>query len=71
MWQAPCPYGPAMKLIFDSLDAMLKEVRERKVEVVRVSPAISAGASLMTDAASRWPGNAGIFDDLFMTGLRG
>jgi hypothetical protein len=37
-----------MKLIFDSLDAMLKEVRERKVEVVRVSPAISAETGART-----------------------
>src|SRR5262245_64996240 len=29
-----------MKMLFDSLDAMLKELRDRKVTVVRISPAI-------------------------------
>jgi hypothetical protein len=29
-----------MKLLFDSLDALLGELRERKVQVVRVSPSI-------------------------------
>src|SRR5262245_8310909 len=29
-----------MKLLFESLDALLGELRERKVEVVRVSPAL-------------------------------
>jgi hypothetical protein len=29
-----------MKLLFDSLDAMLTELRDRKVTVVRISPAI-------------------------------
>jgi len=29
-----------MKLLFDSLDAILTELRERKVNVVRISPAI-------------------------------
>jgi len=31
-----------MKLIFDSLDALLAELRDRKVEVVRVSPAVTS-----------------------------
>src|SRR2546428_126646 len=31
-----------MKLIFDSLDALRTELRDRKVEVVRVSPAITS-----------------------------
>src|SRR5262245_48720941 len=39
-WQAPCPIGLPMKLLFDSLDAMLSELRNRKVTVVRISPAI-------------------------------
>ena len=30
----------AVKLLFDSLDALLAELRERKVEIVRVSPAL-------------------------------
>ena len=30
----------AVKLLFDSLDALLVELRDRKVEVVRVSPAL-------------------------------
>jgi hypothetical protein len=30
-----------VKLIFDSLDALLAELRDRQVEVVRVSPAIT------------------------------
>jgi hypothetical protein len=29
-----------MKLIFDSLDSLLAELRDRKVQVVRISPAI-------------------------------
>src|SRR5262245_66110528 len=29
-----------MKMLFDSLDAMLAELRDRKVAVVRISPAI-------------------------------
>ena len=32
--------APAVKLLFDSLDALLVELRDRKVEVVRVSPAL-------------------------------
>lgn len=31
-----------MKLIFDSLEAMVQELRDRKVEVVRISPAVQA-----------------------------
>jgi hypothetical protein len=30
-----------MKLLFDSLDALLAEVRDRKVEIVRISPALA------------------------------
>ena len=30
-----------MKLLFDSLDAFLVEMRDRKVEVVRISPALA------------------------------
>jgi hypothetical protein len=37
-----------MKLIFDSLDAMLGELRERKVEVVRISPVIHAETGART-----------------------
>jgi len=33
--------APAVKLLFDSLDALLVELRDRKVEVVRVSPAVA------------------------------
>ena len=29
-----------MKLLFDSLDALLAELRERKVQVVRISPCV-------------------------------
>jgi len=32
--------APAVKLLFDSLDALLVELRDRKVELVRVSPAL-------------------------------
>ena len=32
--------APAVKLLFESLDALLVELRDRKVEVVRVSPAL-------------------------------
>jgi hypothetical protein len=37
-----------MKLIFDSLDTMLSELRERKVEVVRISPVIQAETGART-----------------------
>jgi hypothetical protein len=37
-----------MKLIFDSLDAMLTELRERKVDVVRISPVIQAETGART-----------------------
>ncbi len=37
-----------MKLIFDSLDAMLSELRDRKVEVVRISPVIQAETGART-----------------------
>jgi hypothetical protein len=30
-----------MKLLFESLDAFLSEVRDRKVEIVRISPALA------------------------------
>ena len=30
-----------MKLLFDSLDAFLVEMRDRKVEIVRISPALA------------------------------
>lgn len=30
-----------MKLLFDSLDAFLAEIRDRKVAIVRISPALS------------------------------
>ena len=32
--------APVVKLLFESLDALLAELRDRKVEVVRVSPAL-------------------------------
>jgi hypothetical protein len=32
--------APAVKLLFDSLDALLGELRDRKAEIVRVSPAL-------------------------------
>ena len=32
--------APAVKLLFESLDALLVELRDRKVEIVRVSPAL-------------------------------
>ena len=37
-----------MKLVFDSLDALLSELRERHVEVVRISPAIEADRGART-----------------------
>jgi hypothetical protein len=33
--------APAVKLLFDSLDALLVELRDRKVDIVRVSPAVA------------------------------
>jgi len=38
----------SVKLVFDSLDALLVELRDRKVEVVRVSPALEIGAGPRT-----------------------
>lgn len=37
-----------MKVLFDSLDALLAELRERPVKVVRVSPALAIEASTLT-----------------------
>jgi hypothetical protein len=37
-----------MKLIFDSLEALLAELRDRKVEVVRVSPMLYAETGART-----------------------
>lgn len=37
-----------MKLLFDSLDAFLAEVRDRKVEIVRISPALAIDTSRRT-----------------------
>jgi hypothetical protein len=33
--------APAVKLLFDSLDALLVELRDRRAEAVRVSPAVT------------------------------
>lgn len=38
-----------MKLVFDSLDALLTELRDRRVEVVRVSPAVELDTGPRTD----------------------
>ncbi len=40
--------APAVKLLFESLDAFLVELRDRKVEVVRVSPALQIEAGPRT-----------------------
>jgi hypothetical protein len=40
--------APAVKLLFDSLDALLVELRDRKVDVVRVSPALQVEAGPRT-----------------------
>mgnify|MGYP001569989864 CR=1 FL=1 len=37
-----------MKLLFDSLDALLVELRDRKIEVVRLSPALQIEAGPLT-----------------------
>ncbi len=37
-----------MKLLFESLDALLAELRDRKMEVVRVSPAFAIETDLQT-----------------------
>ncbi len=42
-----------MKLLFDSLDALLAELRCRSVRVVRVSPALEVDASLRTAGEPR------------------
>jgi hypothetical protein len=38
-----------VKLLFESLDALLAELRERKVELVRVSPALAIETGPRTD----------------------
>lgn len=38
-----------MKLVFDSLDAFLTELRDRKVDVVRISPAVELDTGPRTD----------------------
>jgi hypothetical protein len=40
--------APAVKLIFDFLDALLVELRDRKVEIVRVSPAVAIESGVET-----------------------
>ena len=40
--------APAVKLLFESLDALLVELRDRKVGVVRVSPALQIEAGPLT-----------------------
>ena len=37
-----------MKLLFDSLDALLAELRDRKIGIVRVSPAVEIETGLRT-----------------------
>jgi hypothetical protein len=37
-----------VKLLFDSLDALLVELRERKTEIVRVSPAVAIEPGMQT-----------------------
>ncbi len=41
-----------MKLVFDSLDALLAELRDRKVDAVRISPAIELDTSRRTDGVT-------------------
>ena len=45
--------APAVKLLFDSLDALLVELRDRKVKVVRVSPALEIEAGPRTAGVPR------------------
>jgi hypothetical protein len=40
--------APTVKLLFDSLDALLVELRDRKVEAVRVSPAVAIESGVQT-----------------------
>ncbi len=40
--------SPAMKLLFPSLDALLTELREAKVSIVRISPAIEQESGVRT-----------------------
>jgi hypothetical protein len=40
--------APAVKLLFDSLDALLVELRDRKTEIVRVSPAVAIEPGMPT-----------------------
>lgn len=40
--------APAVKLLFDSLDALLAELRDRKLDVVRVSPAVAIESDVRT-----------------------
>ena len=48
----------AVKLLFDSLDALLVELRDRKVEVVRVSPALGIDAGARTGGIPHLVGRA-------------
>ncbi len=45
--------APAVKLLFDSLDALLVELRDRKLDVVRVSPAVAIETSVQASGAPR------------------
>ena len=48
--------APAVKLLFDSLGALLVELRDRKVEVVRVSPALQIETGPRTAGVPRLVG---------------
>lgn len=45
--------APAVKLLFDSLDALLAELRDRRLDVVRVSPAVAIETSVQASGAPR------------------
>ena len=44
----------AVKLLFESLDALLVELRDRKVEVVRVSPALQIKGARGPPTSRTW-----------------
>ncbi len=43
--------APAVKLLFDSLDALLVELRDRKAGIVRVSPVVAIEAGVQASGA--------------------
>lgn len=45
--------APTVKLLFDSLDALLVELRDRQARIVRVSPAVAIETGVQASGAPR------------------